>query len=329
MDARHHNNINSSCVVAAAAAAAAVALALALAAAPAAYATHVSRPVMAELEKQEYVPGETVAIRGWAEYQQAGAPDVLLDISVAFPDATTVNDQVRSDANGNFTLLLPLPQSAPPGTYTVDVVSQCRDEHRDICTHQSSSFQFAVVASADQTTPDEGNGGSSVAAGGNEPRDEEENEDEMESRPIELRAPVGDMEVLIDWTPGEAGEENRFDIRFEDAQGREVTGVTYDISLTKDGATVEGTERTGQAPGVQSYVLDELGQYELVIANVGSSQGGGQAAAAAAATIPITITPEFPPFTAPALAAAAVAMAVALARRHRASLQGRRRPATT
>lgn len=313
MEARHHNNINNSCVLAAAAAAA-VALALALAAPATAYATHVSRPIMAELEKQEYAAGEMVAIRGWADYQQAGAPDVLLDISVTFPDATTVNEQVRSDANGNFTLLLPLPQSAPPGTYTVDVVSQCRDEHRDICTHQSSSIQFAVAAPAAQA-PEEGDDDSTS---GNEQAGGEE---KIGSGPVELQAPVGDMEVFIEWTPGEAGEENRFDIRFEDAQGRAAAAVTYDISLAKGGTTVEGTERTGQAPGVQSYVIDEPGQYELMIANVGDGQ-------AAPVTIPITITPEFPPFTAPVLAAAAVAAAVALARRYGATLQDRRGSST-
>ena len=31
------------------------------------------------------------------------------------------------------------------GDYTVEVISQCRDEHRDICTNQSSSIQFTAI----------------------------------------------------------------------------------------------------------------------------------------------------------------------------------------
>jgi len=51
---------------------------------------------------------------------------------------------VRSDAAGNFALDYQLSADAALGDYALDVISQCNDEHRSICTHQKSSMRLKV-----------------------------------------------------------------------------------------------------------------------------------------------------------------------------------------
>ena len=51
---------------------------------------------------------------------------------------------MRSDAAGNFALDYQLSADAALGDYALDVISQCNDEHRSICTHQKGSMRLKV-----------------------------------------------------------------------------------------------------------------------------------------------------------------------------------------
>ena len=109
-----------------------------------AFATHVSKPII-EMKKVNYEKGETVTIMGWVEYNESPTSNVLLDIIIKSPtNDELVRKSVRSDLNGNFIFNFALPPNVILGDYTVEVISQCRDEHRDICTNQSSSIQFTA-----------------------------------------------------------------------------------------------------------------------------------------------------------------------------------------
>lgn len=109
-----------------------------------AVATHVSKPVMT-MDKTGYKAGEAVTVKGWVEYSNNPTSDVLLDIIVRTPTGNEiVRGSVRSDADGNFIFHFMPPADASPGTYIVKVISQCRNEHRSICTNQSASVELTV-----------------------------------------------------------------------------------------------------------------------------------------------------------------------------------------
>lgn len=107
-------------------------------------ATHTSKPIMAT-EKPAYRAGETVNIKGWVEYEGKPAADVLLEIRITSPAGSEIlRKSVRGDAAGNFMLEYRMPADAAPGGYVVEVLSQCNDAHRHICTHQKSSRRITV-----------------------------------------------------------------------------------------------------------------------------------------------------------------------------------------
>jgi len=56
-------------------------------------------------------------------------------------------EQVRSDSNGNFTSNINLLGNivSEGGTFTLSAESQCRDEHRNICNHNSTSQTLVVI----------------------------------------------------------------------------------------------------------------------------------------------------------------------------------------
>jgi hypothetical protein len=58
-----------------------------------------------------------------------------------------VRNQVRSNDAGNFTSNIILPDNTEPGNYTLTVISQCRDEHRNICTNQNSLIPISIIKS--------------------------------------------------------------------------------------------------------------------------------------------------------------------------------------
>lgn len=121
----------------------AASVAVAMAASDAA-ATHVSKPVITT-QKVAYQAGEMLSVRGWAEYQDKPAAGVLLEIRLGSPSgAELFRTSVRSDAAGNFSLDYQLPSAAAPGDYALEVISQCNDAHRSICTHQKSLMRLKV-----------------------------------------------------------------------------------------------------------------------------------------------------------------------------------------
>jgi hypothetical protein len=113
------------------------------------FATHISKPILT-MDKQTFDVNENITVKGWVEYQNNPASDVLLDIVVIHePNGGNelVRNQVRSNDAGNFTSNIILPVNTAPGNYTLAVISQCREEHRNICTNQNSLIPISIVRS--------------------------------------------------------------------------------------------------------------------------------------------------------------------------------------
>jgi DNA/RNA endonuclease YhcR with UshA esterase domain len=113
------------------------------------FATHISKPILT-MDKQTFEINENITVKGWVEYQNNPASDVLLDIVVINePDGGNelIRSQVMSNDTGNFTANVILPVNTAPGNYTLTVISQCREEHRNICTNQNSSIPIGIVKS--------------------------------------------------------------------------------------------------------------------------------------------------------------------------------------
>lgn len=245
---------------------AALVLLLTVAAPGAADATHISKPVITT-ERLEYPVGELVTIEGWVDYNNEPAPEVLLDIMVRTADGNETIDRsfVRSDSDGNFQYEPKLPDV--PATYDINIISNCRDEHRDICTFQSSSIAITLVGQETPEVPDS---------------DDDSKGDGERQDVIVLRETMGETDVVISWTPDDIGKENIFDIRFVDESGAEMQ-TQYNFSLLEQDAPVEGSQRVNQAPGEQRYVFDRPGQYTLRIEHPDG-----------VTDMPIAVTPEFP-----------------------------------
>jgi hypothetical protein len=113
------------------------------------FATHVSKPILT-MDKQTFDVNENITVKGWVEYQNNPASDVLLEIIFTHePNGGNelVRNQVRSNDAGNFTSNIILPVNTTPGNYTLTVISQCRDEHRNICTNQNSLIPISIIKS--------------------------------------------------------------------------------------------------------------------------------------------------------------------------------------
>jgi hypothetical protein len=113
------------------------------------FATHISKPILT-MDKQTFDVNENITVKGWVEYQNNPASDVLLDIVLTHePNGGNelVRNQVRSNDAGNFTSNIILPVNTVPGNYTLTVISQCRDEHRNICTNQNSFIPISIIKS--------------------------------------------------------------------------------------------------------------------------------------------------------------------------------------
>lgn len=114
-------------------------------------ATHISKPVMT-MDETSYNPGETVEVKGWVEYNNSPTSNVLLEITIRDPNREIIaEDLIWSDANGNFLYEYELSSEAPTGTYLTEVTSQCRDEHRDICTNQTSAVEISVIEASEES----------------------------------------------------------------------------------------------------------------------------------------------------------------------------------
>jgi len=109
------------------------------------YGTHLSKPIIT-INKIDFKSNETIPITGWIDYFGLPASGVLADIIVKSPDGYQIlRKLVRSDTSGNFSYNLALPKSSPSGAYKVKVISECKDEHREICENKSSTLIINVT----------------------------------------------------------------------------------------------------------------------------------------------------------------------------------------
>jgi hypothetical protein len=85
---------------------------------------------------------------GWIKYDEKPASDVLILLKLLNLIGNEIfQDHVRSNSNGNFTSNVTLLGSnvTEGGTFTLYAESQCKDEHRNICNHNSTSQTLVVI----------------------------------------------------------------------------------------------------------------------------------------------------------------------------------------
>lgn len=112
------------------------------------YATHISEPILSLYKDAKYNLNETIPINGWVKYDDKPASNVLVLLKLINPNGNEIfQDQVRSDSNRNFTSNIKLIGSnvTEGSTFTLSAESQCRDEHRNICNHNSTSQTLVVI----------------------------------------------------------------------------------------------------------------------------------------------------------------------------------------
>ena len=108
------------------------------------YATHVSKPIP-HIDKQEFFPNEIISVKGWVEYNNAPASDVLVGVLLEKENKKLMAQNTTSDANGNFSTSLSIPENTAIGNYTIEAVSFCKDIHRNICTLQYAEIPISIV----------------------------------------------------------------------------------------------------------------------------------------------------------------------------------------
>ena len=114
------------------------------------YQTHVSSPVITS-DKISYKQGEDVIISGWVNYNEEPTSDVLLNIVATNPLEIKIFDEyVTSDYDGRFSVEIPIPEDAETGIYDVEIISQCREVHREICTHQNETILITIETESNQ-----------------------------------------------------------------------------------------------------------------------------------------------------------------------------------
>jgi len=111
-----------------------------------AYATHVSQPIMTVEDSLVYSYGDTLTISGWVNYSDESTSDVLLSVKISNPNGTVISDFfLTSDSDGKFEFPFELSQDDPSGDYIVNIMSMCREIHRDICTHKTAETTISVI----------------------------------------------------------------------------------------------------------------------------------------------------------------------------------------
>ena len=111
------------------------------------YQTHVSKPVLS-IDKTQYKSGDTVVLSGWVNYEDNPTSDVLLRILVTDPKESTIFDgYVTSINDGTFVTEFSIPENSISGKYQINVISQCREVHRDICTHKNEFLTITIEGS--------------------------------------------------------------------------------------------------------------------------------------------------------------------------------------
>ena len=112
--------------------------------------THVSKPVLS-IDRTQYESGDKVVLSGWVSYEDKPTSDVSLRILVTDPIGSTIVDEfTTSEKDGTFEIEFFLPAKSVSGEYIIDVMSLCREEHRDICTNQSAFLRITVKGEPEQ-----------------------------------------------------------------------------------------------------------------------------------------------------------------------------------
>lgn len=112
--------------------------------------THVSSPIITS-DKLNYKQGENIIISGWVAYNDEPTSDVLLRITAINPKEIQIFDEyTTSDIDGVFAISIPISTDAEIGKYFIQVISQCREIHREICTHQYESLSISVEGESNQ-----------------------------------------------------------------------------------------------------------------------------------------------------------------------------------
>jgi len=114
------------------------------------YQTHVSSPVITS-DKTNYKQGENVIISGWINYNEEPTSDVLVRIITTNPLEIKIFDEyVTSGFDGAFSIEIPIEKDAEVGRYVVEIISQCREIHREICTHQNETITITIENESNQ-----------------------------------------------------------------------------------------------------------------------------------------------------------------------------------
>jgi hypothetical protein len=112
------------------------------------YATHVSEPVLTNDPNIQYKSNQTFSVNGWVKYNDQPASNVLVLLRLTNPNSDEIfRDEVRSNSSGIFTSNINLAglNVTEIGTYVITAESQCRDEHRSICNHNSTSQIIQLI----------------------------------------------------------------------------------------------------------------------------------------------------------------------------------------
>ena len=111
-----------------------------------AYSTHVSQPILTIDDNFVYSVGDDLFVTGWVEYDDAATSDVLLSVKISNPNGTVISDFfLTSDSNGKFEFPFELSNDDTSGDYLVNIMSMCREIHRDICTHKTAETTISVI----------------------------------------------------------------------------------------------------------------------------------------------------------------------------------------
>ena len=111
-----------------------------------AYSTHISQPIITVENNLVYSIGDSLSITGWVEYDDASTSDVLLSVKISNQNGTVVSDFfLTSDSDGKFEFPFELSDDDSPGDYLVNIMSMCREIHRDVCTHKTAEIAISVI----------------------------------------------------------------------------------------------------------------------------------------------------------------------------------------
>ena len=114
------------------------------------YQTHVSNPIITS-DKTNYKQGDKIILSGWVNYNDEATSDVLLRVIASNPSGIKIFDEyVTSNSEGIFAMEIPLSNDSEIGSYEIEVISQCREIHREVCTHQYETLSITVENGTNQ-----------------------------------------------------------------------------------------------------------------------------------------------------------------------------------